>query len=139
MRKILTIALTIIFLISGVGLGSTQHYCMAAQKTMTPGEMDCCSNEPEPQPQAKDSCCEVEDDGQPVFSQSAGFTGSCCVLQQTFQQVDISAKPHQSDINPSELIACVKTFTPKLIQSCEKSALITTFDPATFQNLPLLI
>lgn len=139
MRKLLTIALTTIFLISGVGFGSSQHYCQVAQKTMAPGEMDCCSNEPEPQAQSKDACCELEDDGQPSFTQTEGFSGSCCILQQTYKQVDVSAKLQQPDLGHTTCALNGQVPTPQQINTGESQAQVNSSHPATYQNLPLLI
>jgi len=139
MKKIFTIMLTFLFLLSGIGFGSSLHYCQTSNQTMLPGEMDCCSKESAPKQQAKkDSCCQVEDSGSPALTTAKGFAGGCCVLQQTYTQVDISPKPHSQDLG--QLSAPSHECEPKLkhLKSTDLPALIVPLEPSSHHSLPLL-
>lgn len=106
---------------------------------MTPGQMDCCSADPQPQPKMEESsCCELEDSDHPALTASEGFSGGCCVLQQTYKQVDLSPKPSQLDL--SQAFQPGNEFHPASIEqkAGERPTLVVPLEPSRFQNTPLL-
>jgi len=147
MKKTFIAFLLFLYLISGIGFGSINHYC---QNEMTaPGESRCCSAEaadnssaagcPAEKPQ-ESSCCDQSAARQQNTNLKAALLDNCCEIQQKYHQLDNSSLPKNNEVSQAAEagIEFCKNY-PQHSQPFKGCGRAASADPAAHINLPLLI
>jgi len=149
MKKTFITILSFLYLMSGIGYGSMQHYCQIEQKMMPLGENQCCSGESatelstacqipdEPQP---NSCCAMIDTSVPADDCETTLPDDCCEIQHTYNQLDSSSLPQNIEVSQAAISSDeLYYYYPQHPQNIDECVLTTFTNPSTHFNIPLLI
>ena len=149
MKKVLVITLTFLYLFSGVGFGTVEHYCQSYQNLVSACANHCCSDEvmdKEPlahqipaKPHA-DPCCDAQESILPTKDDNREFADNCCELQPDYNQLDSSTLPQNIEVSKiAKSIAELCYQYPQQTRNFDKCDLNIFTDPSIHTNLPLLI
>jgi hypothetical protein len=148
MKKIFTIILSFLYLVSGIGFGSMHHHCQNMQQMISPCESQCCSTESTTgahialhQAEKLDtkSCCDMTATALSTSGCGSTYPGDCCQIQHKYNQPDsppLSLKTYV--IQDAKPIGEFNHY-PQLAQNMGGYVLTNGTDPSAHVNLPLLI
>ncbi len=148
MKKTFITILSFLYLVSGIGFGSVQHYCQKIQKIMSPDENQCCSVElisespiVDQLPESPDtnSCCDIMVTTSAPSDNDTKYPGDCCQVQHKYNQLDNSSLPLSFDVSQVATSSSVLYYYPQHPQNIDGCGLTIITDSSTHVNLPLLI
>ena len=139
MKKMFVSILTLIYLVSGIGFGSTHHFCHNGQEMRTPEESQCCARETQAGQTPAHSCCDLT--GIHVIAEGfdTSSPGDCCDIRHIYNQLEGPSLLIPVDPGLSAKSDARHFYYPQPPHQNDESAPTIHADPLFRLNLPLLI
>ncbi len=141
MKKIFITLLTILYLLSGIGVGSVHHYCKKLQDEMNQCDSPCCSDieiSSQNHENSNSSCCHVEK-SDTIEDELILSPDECCAIEHKYSKVNTSSVRQTIDISLAAKQSNEPFNYPQDQQTSERNQLTISTDPSIRLNLPLLI